>query len=174
VDPYETYLDLLIQEEDQVDLLLALADEKRPAILNGPPDRLVAISQSENASIDLLTQLREDRRKSLPQFHPTRIAARPGLSLQRQDEILAGAPDRLKSLLRTTIRRYETKLLQLRRFSRINNTLLADRMMVLRETVERILTIMNPNVNYAPPTGPSARPERTRSAAPALVLDQKV
>lgn len=185
MDRFDAYLDILSQEEDYLDRLLCLSLEKREAILGGAADKIVALSNSEDSMVDHVLNLRKCRRAELSGFYAEagvgapragRAPLYPSRGRIRQ-LLLESAPGHLKSVLADSLIRYESKILRLRRETRVNATLLSDRLRLLHLTIEAVLSSAagRPKEEYRE-THLKTTPARSKGipTAPSLLVDQKV
>lgn len=163
------YLELLSQEQEYLDRLLGLACQKREAILTGAADRIVEIANSEDSTIDTILDIRKRRRSEISWLENSAGTGRGRL----RQRLLAASPPDLRPSLLESMSRYESKLLQLRRQAKINNTLLSDRILLLHHTLEKVVSSVKPKEEYS-----AARPKNFRrkegSSTPSMLVDQKV
>lgn len=178
MDRFDAYLDLLSQEEDYLDRLLDLAREKREAILQTAGDRIVLISNSEDSILDVVETLRKRRRAAIADIYERAgrmSAGRPNHRGRVRQILLEEAPPYARSILSESFSRYETKLLNLRREVKINNTLLSDRLRLIHHTIETVLSTVKPKEEYEQVARKENRSKgKATASTPSLLVDRKV
>lgn len=164
---FDTYKELLSEEQACMERLCELAKSKRRAILEGSSDELVSISSEEDSILDRIQQLRQRRQEEASGLEGGRwVGESAGIARQR---LLKEAPAHIREDMTMRFERYGTLLRSLRRESRINNTLLSDRLRLIHLAVDRVLSTVTPKDAY------DGRPASAkRRPADAMILDQKV
>ena len=166
------------QEEDYLDRLVDLARDKKEAILQSAGDRIVSISNSEDAILDVVEGLRKRRRATIADIYDRAGQVSAGLPNYRgriRQILLQEAPIFARPILGESLNRYETKLLRLRREVKINNTLLSDRLRLIHHTIETVLSTVKPKEEYEQLARKENRSKgKATASTPSLLLDQKV
>jgi len=181
VERFEAYLDFLSREETELDRLLDVARRKRQAILRSAADEIVALSNAEDSLMDELMRLRKLRKTEMAEFYSDlgyrgareTLVPRPYAQGRLRQVILSAAPENLRPVLEKSLRAYESKLLQLRREAKVNNTLLSDRLLLLHHTFEKIMSSAAPREAYGRP-GRRAKKAGGPAGSTSLLVDQKV
>lgn len=172
MEEFVAYLDLLGREQDCLDRLINIVREKRDAILSGDLPCVVSLSEHEDGMADQLMELRGRRRSSLGEIYLK--AKQTGLGRGGMKQfLLSHVPTELKNTLESSLTRYESRVLDLRRYSRINHVLLRDRLALFDHVLEKAVSKMNSGGGYSPSEMKSKRPAAS-SATPSVLLDQVV
>lgn len=169
VDRYSAYLGLLAQEQEQLDRLLELARQKRLAILNGAGDQIVSLANAEEAILEILKDFRNRRRSGLFDFYRRHRSFRGALKLLLLQEAPAGVRQRMSESLAL----YESGLMRLRRETKVNNTLLSDRLRLLHHTIEAVVSSVRPKEEYGRTAGKNKK-RQAGQVESSMLVDQKV
>ena len=173
MDSYSVYLELLLQEQEQLDRLLELARQKRDAILKGASDEITALADREESVLEKVVDLRRRRREGMADFYLRHDRPRRFREATLRYILIQEAPTDIRAELSHSLDRLESRLLQLRRESKINNTLLSDRLRVVGLMIETAIAGTRPKEEYEPRAGKN---KKTKAAAstPSMLVDQKV